>query len=120
MLLLTVTPPGLTVVTRFTLVVPNALSSKSTKLPWPYEVGNPVPILIQFVVPPISQTPTFTPLVCPFHRGRFTPVIFKSIELFPVLFTMLAATPTGREPITKLPLPLFVPYFTRGNCPSCG
>src|SRR5229473_2400869 len=73
-------------------------------------------MLIQLVVRPMSQLPPARPS----QRGAFTVVKTRSIELFKVLLEMVAVTPTGREPSTKLPDPVLLTYLIKGNWPSCG
>src|ERR1041385_3632623 len=70
----------------------------------------------QFVVTPMSQLPPASPS----QRGRLTPVIFKSTELFAVLLTNAAVTAVGRVPRTKVGEPLKVPYLISGNWPTNG
>src|SRR5258708_7210890 len=73
-------------------------------------------MLLQLVVRPMSQLPP----AWPSQRGTFTVVKTRSMELFTTLLETLAVTPTGREPTTKPPAPVLLPYLINGNWPSCG
>src|SRR5450759_3541759 len=73
-------------------------------------------MLIQLVVRPMSQLPP----AWPSQRGAFTAARTRSMELFATLLERLAVTPIGREPSTKLPDPVWLPYLIKGNWPSCG
>src|SRR5437870_2034016 len=60
------------------------------------------------------------PPAWPSQRGRLTPTMTRSTELFATLLLILAVTPVGTEPSVKLPDPVLLPYLISGNCPSCG